>query len=102
MPASNLYLKFLPDGYEVALTRGTENHTSPRFSPDSKKLYWLSTRKPATPAGGNGPSEGAAGGIQIWSVDVRGGEPVQVTRLDKGVRAFNFIDAQWPLGSNDA
>ncbi len=93
---SNLYLKHLSDGYEVALTRGQDNHTGPKFSPDSKRIAFLSSRKPAgggAEGGDQPPGPGVPlGGMQVWVVDVRGGEPWALTKLEQGVRSFEWLD----------
>src|SRR5574340_472750 len=88
---SNLGLKNLADDYEVELTRGTDSNTSPRISPDGRRIAFLSTRKP--PAGGP-PSGEASGpsGPQVWIIEVRGGEPWQLTRFERGVRGLDWLD----------
>ena len=50
------------------------SNTSPRFSPDSKSLYFLSTR--------------AEGKAQVFHLDLSGGEARQVTETPTGVDAF--------------
>ncbi|MDX2149497.1 MAG: prolyl oligopeptidase family serine peptidase [Bryobacteraceae bacterium] len=90
---SNIWLKHVTDGFEVALTRGTDNHSGPRFSPDSKRVAFLSSRKPAAAGTAGAPPAGeAGGGSQVWLIDVRGGEPWAVTKFEKGVRAFEWLD----------
>ena len=94
---SNLYLKHLEDGFEATLTRGSDNNSSPKFSPDSKRIAFLSSRKaPGSASAGEG--EGAPGGsaegsgTQVWLIDVRGGEPFALTKMERGVRAFEWLD----------
>lgn len=90
-PVANLVLRYLADGTEVTLTRGQDSHGSPRFSPDSKRIAFLSSRKPET--GGAAPSAaGAPTGSQVWLLDVRGGEPYALTRFERGVRLFEWLD----------
>lgn len=95
---SNLFLRYLDDMTEVQLTRGKDTHLVPRFSPDGKRLAWMSSRKPEDGAGTAGPAgEDAYGqppgaGSQIWMINLRGGEPWSVTKFEKGVRAFEFLD----------
>ena len=48
------------------LTRDPANDTSPRWSADSKTLYFLSTR---------------SGSSQVWRLSLEGGEAMQVTSL---------------------
>ena len=92
---SNLFLRYLDDSTEVQLTRGKDTHGSPRFSPDAKRVAWMSSRKdesatPAAPAAAAAGGEG--GGMQVWMINLRGGEPWAVTKLEKGVRSFEFLD----------
>jgi len=96
---SNLVLKSLADDFEVTLTRGTDNNSSPRFSPDGKRIAFLSTRKPLEAgAGGTGGPGGApeggaeSKGPQVWLLDIHGGEPWALTKFEKGVRALAWLD----------
>ena len=86
---SNLYLKFVSDTDEIQLTRGTDNQGNPKFSPDSRRLAFLSSRKPADPKPDAKPE---TGGMQIWLYDLRGGEPYKLTSFEKGVRTFAWLD----------
>lgn len=89
---SNVYLKHIAEDFEIALTRGSDGASSPRFSPDSKRVAFLTSRKaPGAPAAGAG-GEGEGGAAQVWLIDVRGGEPWPLTRMEKGVRAFEWLD----------
>jgi dipeptidyl aminopeptidase/acylaminoacyl peptidase len=84
---SNIYLKHIADDFEIALTRGTDGASSPRFSPDSKRVAFLTSRKAPGAA-----SRDSAEGSQVWLIDVRGGEPWALTKMEKGVRAFEWLD----------
>ncbi len=87
--ASNLMLRSLAQDFELQLTRGTDGNSSPKFSPDGKRIAFTSSRKaPEAPAGG----EKAEGGPQIWLIDTRGGEPWQLTRFERGVGQFDWLD----------
>lgn len=90
---SHLYLKYLDDKAEIQLTRGPDSSSSPKFSPDGRKIAFLTSRKtagaPATPA------EGGPAGMQLWLIDTRGGEPYVLSKMERGVRAFEWL-------SNDA
>ena len=91
-PVSNLYLRDLAGDFEVQLTRGKDSNTSPAFSPDSRRIAYLSSRKPADTPPGGVESPADRGRAQIWMLDVRGGEPWAVTKFENGVRAFGWID----------
>ena len=55
------------------LTQHPANDTSPRWSPDGRTLYFLSTR---------------SGSSQIWRLALAGGDPVAVTALAEDVGSF--------------
>lgn len=82
---SNLFLADLETKKEVQLTRGTENHSQPRWSPDGGWIAFLSTRPLPKPK-----SELARS--QLWLIDPSGGEPYHVTELERGIRSFKWID----------
>ncbi len=91
--ASNLFLRNLTENLEIQLTRGTDNHSSPKFSPDSKRIAFLTNRKPPQPPSGGPPAAAdQAEGSQVWLIDPRGGEPWSLTRFAKGVRALEWLD----------
>ncbi|MCU0246813.1 MAG: prolyl oligopeptidase family serine peptidase [Bryobacter sp.] len=85
---SNLVLRHLADGVDVPLTRGTDNHSRPRFSKDGKRIAYLSSRKTSeSPAGAPAPQ-----GMQVWLIDTRGGEGYALTKMEQGVRDFAWLD----------
>ncbi len=64
------------------LTAGTGKDTSPRWSPDGRRLAFVSDRAPQTL-----PPHSVAGERprpQIWALDLSGGEARQVTALRQG------------------
>jgi dipeptidyl aminopeptidase/acylaminoacyl peptidase len=61
----------------VTKTPSESEHT-PRWSPDSRRLAFLSGR----------PGGKAAGGEQLWLLDLAGGEAEQVTSFKEGVEDF--------------
>ncbi len=82
---SNLYLSSLADGREIQLTRGRATHSRPRWSPDGRRIAFLSTRPLPDKA------EGAAS-TQLWLIDPSGGEPWPLTRSERAIRAFEWKD----------
>jgi dipeptidyl aminopeptidase/acylaminoacyl peptidase len=94
---SHLYLKELAGGDEVQLTRGQDSASSPRLSPSGKLIAFVTSRRPAgAPASGGGPAaQGGAeagAGPQIWLMNTRGGEPYVLTKFERGVRSFGWLD----------
>lgn len=95
---SNLWASRLDaeaDGGEPSrpLTRGTDSHSSPLFSPDGRHVAFLSTRD--LPAGKGGEKKGDdEAKPQVWLLPLAGGEAWPVTRFDRAVRSFDWIDAE--------
>lgn len=72
----------------VELTRGQDTVSAPAFSPDGKVLAFVSSRKAP------GAKPDAAGG-QLWALPVDGpGEAWPVTRLDRPITSWSFVDAE--------
>jgi dipeptidyl aminopeptidase/acylaminoacyl peptidase len=95
---SNLMLSRLGDQRdEIALTRGRDRDSSPRWSPDGKTIAFLSTR-PLPPAPGEeseGEEDAEDEGLaetQLWLIRSGGGEPWPLTRLDRGIVGFDWRD----------
>jgi dipeptidyl aminopeptidase/acylaminoacyl peptidase len=74
---SDLYLVSATGGETVQLTRQPGNDYSPRWSPDGKRLAFLSVR---------GEKEKAK--AQVYVFGPEGGEPEQITDFKTGVRSF--------------
>ncbi|MBX9604371.1 MAG: prolyl oligopeptidase family serine peptidase [Bryobacteraceae bacterium] len=85
---SHLVLRYLSDGHEVRLTRGQDSANSPKFAPDGKRIAFLMSRRAASSAS----DATAPQGPQVWMLDLRGGEPWQLTSLERGVRSFSWLD----------
>ena len=87
---SNLMRTDFADGKEVRLTRGADSCFLPRWSPDGKRLAFLSDR--AAPAAKDKPDKGDddAPKTQVWLMDPFGGEPWPLTELARGVVAFRW------------
>jgi dipeptidyl aminopeptidase/acylaminoacyl peptidase len=77
-------------GPAVRLTRGIEQASHPRFSPDSRRLAFLSNRAPAG-GGGEAPADGTD---QVWILPLAGGEAYPATHFDRDVQDFAWIDAR--------
>ncbi len=84
--ASNLFLSSLREEREIQLTRGDHAHSSPRWSPDGKRIAFLSTRPLPE------KKEDAASS-QLWLIDPVGGEPWPLTAFERRVRGFEWRDS---------
>jgi len=73
------------DGKSVQLTR-VGSVAQPRFSPDGNYLAFLSDRD--APPGTEAIKDKAK--PQVWALPLGGGEAFPVTRLDRGVRSFDW------------
>ncbi len=85
---SHLWLTRLSDNVSVPLTRGVESASAPAFSPNGGTIAFIFQR----PRPGVKDSKAAQG--QVWAISTSGGEPFPVTRLERPVRAFGWIDSQ--------
>ncbi|NHZ73033.1 MAG: prolyl oligopeptidase family serine peptidase [Nitrospirae bacterium] len=83
---SRLWLSRLDDGTRAQLTRGQESVSSPAFSPDGSHVAFLSNR-PIPDGDGD-----EIGKTQLWAMALGGGEAWPVTRLERGVEDFGWID----------
>jgi dipeptidyl aminopeptidase/acylaminoacyl peptidase len=91
---SNLYLTSLAQKKEIQLTRGPNNDTQPRWSRDGKLLAFLSDRPLPKPPGKEAPPPGELSKTQLWLINPFGGEPWPLTRLERSVKDFAWIDAE--------
>ena len=82
---SNLFLSSMTGKTEIELTRGTENNTQPRWSPDSKLIAFVSTRALPSPKPDRAKS-------QIWLMNPHGGEPWALTSLARPPRQIEWLD----------
>lgn len=73
----DLYMVSTTGGEAVQLTRNPGNDSSPRWSPDGKRLAFLSVR---------GEKEKAKS--QIYLLSLEGGDPEQITESKTGVTSF--------------
>lgn len=87
----NLWLTRL-DGDSQQLTRGKDRAAAPAFSPDGRHVAFLFDRALPGKGGGGGKNGDDEGKRQVWVIPVGGGEAYPVTRLDRSVLAFGWID----------
>lgn len=84
---SAIWLVAASGGEARKLTSGDKRDSDPRFSPDGKKIAFLSNR---------------SGGSQIHTVDLAGGEPAQVTAFPTEVNGFKWSpDGKWFVFTSD-
>jgi dipeptidyl aminopeptidase/acylaminoacyl peptidase len=91
---SNLYLSSLTQKKEIQLTRGPNNDTQPRWSRDGRLLAFISDRLLPKPPGKEAPPPGELSKTQLWLINPFGGEPWPLTRLERSVKDFAWIDAE--------
>lgn len=90
---SHLYLKRLGESEEIQLTRGQDSASSPKFAPGGRLIAFLTARKPpAPPSTASGAAQEQGGGMQVWLLHTGGGEPWALTRFERGVRSFDWLD----------
>jgi len=91
---SNLYLASLTEKKEIQLTRGPNKDTQPRWSRDGKLLAFISDRPLPKPPGKEPAAPGELSKTQLWLINPFGGEPWPLTRLERSVKDFDWIDAE--------
>ncbi len=91
-PVSNLFLTSLTDTREVQLTRGSDNHTEPRWSPNGEYIAFLSTRARPQAKPESAP-------LQIWLIRPNGGEPWPLTELARAPQHIEWLDDETLLFS---
>ncbi len=89
---SHLWLRRLDESDAIQLTRGQDSASSPRISPSGKLIAFLTSRRaPGAPSASSGAPAAEPPKTQIWLMNASGGEPWQLTRFERGVRAFEWI-----------
>lgn len=89
---SHLMLYDLREKREIQLTRGTDSCHSPRWSPDSQKIAFLSSRAQPKSDGGEGGSDEEEPKTQIWLISPFGGEAYPLTSGERGVQNIEWRD----------
>lgn len=75
---THIWVVSVTGGDARQFTRGSQSATNPAWSPDGKKLAFLTSR------------DGQEGGRQIWMMYADGGEAWQITEHKGGVSTFSF------------
>ncbi len=68
-----IYLRDMATGAETALTDNTSNNSSPQWSADSERIYFVSNR---------------SGSAQVWSMAADGRDARRLTDIDGGVEGY--------------
>lgn len=79
----HLVLSSLTEAKEIRLTRGSDNCTEPKWSPDGQRVAFLSNRDPD----GKGSKDDTT---QLWLINPFGGEPWPLTRRPRGIVKFEW------------
>jgi dipeptidyl aminopeptidase/acylaminoacyl peptidase len=82
---TNLILSSLTESREIPLTRGSDNNTQPRWSPDGEWIAFTSTRARPKPKPDTAP-------MQIWLINAHGGEPWALTELAHPPKRLEWLD----------
>lgn len=72
---SQIWVAATDGSFNFQYTRGEKSSTQPKFSPDSQKLAFVSSR---------------SGKSQVWTIRLMGGEPIQITDEKEGVGGFEW------------
>jgi dipeptidyl aminopeptidase/acylaminoacyl peptidase len=91
---SNLYLSSLSEKKEIQLTRGPSQDTNPQWSRDGRLVAFLSDRPLPKSKEKEGPPAEDLSKTQLWLIDPFGGEPWPLTRSERSVKDFGWIDSE--------
>jgi dipeptidyl aminopeptidase/acylaminoacyl peptidase len=91
--AKDVWLAATDGSFVRRLTSHPQADSDPRFSPDGRSLYFLSSRSGSP--GADRAAHGAVAPSQVWRIAVDGGEATQVTSLPVDVGAVQpFSDGK--------
>ena len=91
---SNLILSSLTAKQGIQLTRGPHQDSSPKWSSDGKLIAFLSERALPKPAAKEADGAKEEPKNQIWLINPQGGEPWPLTQSERGVKTFDWINAE--------
>ena len=83
---AHIYLYHTSQKQRIQLTRGFHSHRSLRFSTDGRYLSFLSNRPLPK-------KKDKAAKTQLFLMDPRGGEPWPITSFERGIRGYQWRDA---------
>src|SRR5205823_2675195 len=79
-----------PSGDTIQLTRGQHSSHQPQWSPDGKRIAFLSSRPIPKASKRDGDDEKDDDKTQVWLINPFGGEPWPLTDSPRDVRTFGW------------
>ena len=75
---TQIYVRDMASGEEVALTDNTSSNSDPQWSADGKKIYFTSNR---------------SGSVQLWVMNPDGSAAKQITSIEGGIEGYGVAPA---------